>query len=254
MARGSFGEAWEAWDEETNERVVLKRARSPLKRKSIAREATALRALEGCARVPRLLGVGPESSYLVLPRYGSSLDHVRRYQEGSRLLPEHVGQVGCQVVAALEEIHDLGYLHRDLKPSNILLESNYGREISVILVDFGLARRYLDEAGGLLPPRPVRSPTGTVRYLSLPSHDLHDHARRDDLWSFWYSLLELHEGFLPWRKVREKADVRQAKLDLNEILPEAPPPLAAFAEELRGLAYEDRPPYGRLIQVLEELR
>src|SRR5438270_14324 len=47
------------------------------------------------------------------------------------------------IAEALRVIHVFGILHRDLKPANVMLREDN----SPVLIDFGLARRSLDDAG-----------------------------------------------------------------------------------------------------------
>jgi len=47
------------------------------------------------------------------------------------------------IAEALRVIHVFGILHRDLKPANVMLREDN----SPVLIDFGLARRSLDDGG-----------------------------------------------------------------------------------------------------------
>jgi serine/threonine protein kinase len=54
----------------------------------------------------------------------------------------------------LESLHKLGYIHHDLKLDNFLIGTRDKSNLSsseIILVDFGLARKYLDEEGKHIP-------------------------------------------------------------------------------------------------------
>lgn len=63
-----------------------------------------------------------------------------------------------------------------------------------VLIDFGLARKYVDEDGSHMAPRSGASFRGSTAYASLHAHRNEDLSRRDDLWSWFYMLLELVEG------------------------------------------------------------
>ena len=97
-----------------------------------------------------------------------------------------------------------------------------------VVLDFGLSTRFVDASGNVLPPRPPEkrkscnfpspSPSssasaatpaesvvlfrGSTTYASPAAHSGRDASRRDDLWSWIYSVSELVVGTLPWRRER----------------------------------------------------
>ena len=112
-------------------------------------------------------------------------------------------QVGLQLIKAIKNVHESGFLHRDLKPANITI--GIGRRTnSVRLIDFGLAKNYkgftLEEH---IPPEKVNQLIGTQAYASINSHKCIELSRRDDLESLMYILIDLHLDWLPWLKLRE---------------------------------------------------
>lgn len=62
------------------------------------------------------------------------------------------------------------------------------------LIDFGLARRYLDHSGVLIPARTDGAFRGSTSYASMHAHQQLDLSRRDDLWSWFYMVVELLDG------------------------------------------------------------
>ena len=114
--------------------------------------------------------------------------------------------IGAQLLTALEQLHREGFVHRDVKPANFVLSPPGASptEGSWVLIDFGLARKYVEE-GQVLPERPDASFRGSTTYASVPNLEQRDQGRRDDLWSWFYILAELVEGGLPWRADREAA-------------------------------------------------
>lgn len=55
--------------------------------------------------------------------------------------------MGKDVIRILEDLHSHGYIHCDIKPFNILLDERATKEPNAYLIDFGIARRYLDSKG-----------------------------------------------------------------------------------------------------------
>jgi serine/threonine protein kinase len=61
----------------------------------------------------------------------------------------------------------------------------------VFLVDFGLAKEHLDVwTMQVIEPRRLTDFRGTIPYASINAHNKTELSRRDDLWSFFFMLLE----------------------------------------------------------------
>lgn len=77
--------------------------------------------------------------------------------------------IARQMLQALNDLHDAGYLHRDLKPENMMLHSGEHR---LKLIDFGLADH--------LKVRRASTLIGNVRFCSRGSH-FGLSSKKDDL-------------------------------------------------------------------------
>jgi tRNA A-37 threonylcarbamoyl transferase component Bud32 len=117
------------------------------------------------------------------------------------------------IAEALRVIHVFGILHRDLKPANVMLREDN----SPVLIDFGLARRSLDEIGN----------TGVGQVLGSPYYISPEQAQgqrvdvRTDLYSLGVMFYEMLTGQRPYGGRSAVAIMSQHTSSPVPILPEA---------------------------------
>jgi casein kinase 1 len=77
--------------------------------------------------------------------------------------------IAIQMIERIEFVHKKQFLHRDVKPDNFLM--GFGPKAhKLYLIDFGLAKKYIQKDGTHIPYRDNKNLTGTARYASLNTH------------------------------------------------------------------------------------
>lgn len=160
--------------------------------------------LKGLACVPQVFMYATilGSRSMLFERLGKSLESIKTNIKGDNVL-----WIGTRLVYCIEQIHNRGVIHRDLKPENMLIgpEDNpekIGRSTNLFIVDFGLAKRFIDQQGHHITWATDKKLSGTARYASINTHHGYQQSRRDDLESLGYVLIYLYLGKLPWMGLR----------------------------------------------------
>ena len=122
-----------------------------------------------------------------------------------------------QMISRIEYIHNRHFLHRDIKPDNFCVGLNKTSH-KIFVIDFGLAKRYIQRDGRHIPYREGKNLTGTARYASINTHLgieqgslSHNTACRDDMESIGYVIMYFLRGMLPWQGL--KANTKREKYE-----------------------------------------
>ena len=105
--------------------------------------------------------------------------------------------VAREILEALTEIHQVGIVHRDIKPSNILLEGDWGDDVGVRLVDFGIAKSVLSEPTAH-PLTQQGTMLGTPHYMAPEQITAQPLDERVDIYAVGVVLYELLTGQMPF--------------------------------------------------------
>lgn len=156
LGRGGAGTIYLASDVRTDRRVALKvyHGRGPIERQRLIAEARTAVALRHPSIV-RVLDVDDSSMTLTMEWLAAGSLKARLDDEEFSV--DDAKAIAAGLVSALRHVHAAGFVHRDLKPSNVLLREDG----SVVLTDFGLARR-VGDVGTKGGP----SQEGTLAYMA----------------------------------------------------------------------------------------
>ncbi|XP_051021262.1 serine/threonine-protein kinase VRK2 [Acomys russatus] len=201
---------------------------------------------------------GRRYRFMVLERLGTDLQKLS--DQSGTFQKSTVLQLGIRMLDVLEYIHENEYVHGDIKAANLLL--GYTNPDRVYLADYGLSYRYCPNGiHKRYQENPRKGHNGTIEFTSLDAHRGAPPSRRSDVEILGYCMLRWLCGKLPWgANLEDPVAVQTAKTNLLDELPEsvlswAPSgsscyELAQFLMCVHNLAYEEKPDYQRLKNIL----
>jgi serine/threonine protein kinase len=259
IGQGAFGKIFAARDTETGLVYAIKNESATAERKTLAFETKILANLQNSPYFPRLFESGETHSlaWVAMELIGPSLGSVLKRIPSHRLSLSTTIRTARHTLHALRDLHTAGFIHRDLKPGNLLVRlAPDSARPPVCLIDFGLVRIFRDpRTHAHERPRQRTGFRGTKTYASANAHALMDLSRRDDLASWFYVLLDMALGGLPWKGVSEHADVALMKkrFDVREAVQDLSPRLLDIWSHIAGLGFESEPDYVFILGVLDEI-
>ncbi|AAF15030.1 m142R [Myxoma virus] len=195
--------------------------------------------------------------FIIIDRLGCDLYNILQYNNYTLPL-KTVCLIAIKIIVVLKYLHEHGYAHSDIKASNIAIGARDKNKI--YLLDYGLSYRFMVDGRHVLYKRdPKKMHNGTIEFTSTDMHNGACPSRRGDLETLGYCLIKWLGGTLPWEdNLKNCKYVMESKIKfLNDIKQGIETSLSACVEPLRryflyvkSLAYEQRPDYDLLIQLL----
>lgn len=255
LGSGGFGEIYEALDLSTQEIVAVK-VESAIDNKQVLKmEVAVLKKLNGKPNVCRFIGCGRNDrfNYVVMSMQGMNLSDLRRSRPKGTFSLSTAIRLSYQIIQCIRSIHEVGFLHRDIKPSNFTMGKTPDTKRSVYMLDFGLARQYINSQGEVRTPRAEAGFRGTVRYASPNAHKHKELGRHDDLWSWFYMIIEFISGVLPWKKLKDKERIglMKERWDNWKFLKLLPSEYGDILRYIQTLDYYDEPDYNYILERIQ---
>ena len=263
LGSGSFGQIFEGKERKTGRRVAIKLEERRAQAPQLKYEYRLYNALAGGAGIPAVHWYGEEGDYrvLVMDRLGKSLEQLFT-QCGRKFSLKTVLLLADQMLSRIEYIHRKQFVHRDIKPDNFLVGQGPFENV-VFLIDFGLAKRFVDPTTKEhIPYRDDKQLTGTARYASLHAHQGCEQSRRDDLEALGYLWLYFLRGKLPWQglapdddgnKYEKIAEIKKT-IGLKELCRDVPREFYEYFKRIRGMTFDQTPDYAGLRRLLAARR
>jgi eukaryotic-like serine/threonine-protein kinase len=249
LGSGGSGSVWLARDERTGLDVALKIVPREGKAATRAeREALAAARLRH-ERCLRAYGLDRDTRNVYIAYEYVPGQTMRQALRAGALNDAAAVETAAQVLDGLAHAHARGIVHRDVKPSNVLLAE--GEELSVRLLDFGLAQLAEEEsltATGDVP--------GTLAYVP-PERLVHGESGGSpaDVWAVGTMLWEALAGWHPfWNgSLLETAKrIETGAAPLSQVRPDLPKPLCALVDRMLAVDPARRPSAARLASELRD--
>ncbi|CAB3403413.1 unnamed protein product [Caenorhabditis bovis] len=265
LGEGGFGAVYRVKDNKTGMHYAMKVERKMEKRKhsKLKMEIAILKLVSNGRHFTSIVDRGKKDKegyfFLVMELVGKSLADLK-LERDNKVFSYNTGLgVSKQCLEACEDLHKHGFIHRDLKPQNYACGLETKKHLIYIL-DFGIARKFLNEKNELKTPRESVGFKGTIRFAPLACHRGIELGPKDDCESWFYLLLDLIVApGLPWRKISDKNEVmkckeecRKEKKDLLFIGLKQTSELNRILEYIDKLKYHDHVDYEFIYKTLDE--
>ncbi|OHT10062.1 CK1 family protein kinase [Tritrichomonas foetus] len=242
IGSGGYGDIYYALRVTDQLPVALKTESTTALKQGLQAEIEVTHELSESPYVPRIYETGRDQNYLYIAMelLGPSLAHISIVLHGLKL--GTVLKLAISMLDAVESLHEMGYIHNDIKPENFLLKP----PDKVKIIDFGFNKKYVDEKGEILPRLEVIGHFGgTVSYASPNLLKKRDTGRRDDMYSWFYSIYVLLYNSFPWSQEKKASKVRRLKKKFGktEDYEKMPICLKNIYQHILSLHFPDRPDY-----------
>ncbi|KAH0789600.1 CK1 family protein kinase [Histomonas meleagridis] len=254
VGSGGFGDIYKvkkSTDEDFICALKIENKKAGYKKQALLHEVELFRKINS-PYIPKFIkfGENPKYRYFFLELCGPSISSLRKKLPDHKYSLSTVLRLSIEMVRCIESFHSFGLLHRDIKPGNFLIRPSLSYPLA--LIDFGLSRPYINSrTNEPIPPRIKPGFVGTERYGSPYAHQGIELGRRDDMFSWFYSVMEMYNGSLPWTEL-DGQEVVKAKehAKVLEAIVGMPKQMTEIYRLIRRMRRQDKPNYELIISFL----
>ena len=183
-------------------------------------------------------GSGKDGTYLVMELFKTP-NLKQQIHEGIENLHWRIEAILDDAAAALDHLHDKGWVHRDVKPDNFLVNDDN----QVRLIDFNLTQKIPKGIGRLLSGRSTVQ--GTYSYMAPEQIRGKPCDERADVYSFGVMVYEIMSGKMPFTATSPtellNKHLRTKPTDLSMLQKNVQPEFASLVHRMLSKDPKDRP-------------
>ena len=265
IGSGSFGQIYQCLNKKTNEIVACKIESINELKPQLYHESKIMILMKNCTGFPTCYDfiITDQDKILIMDYLGPNLDvimnklpsdenNMKKFTIKTSLM------IMIQGIERLKSLHEKGIIHRDIKPENFVIGPKK-KERLIYLIDFGLSKKISNDK--LLPSiKADRNIIGTMRYISMNTHQGYEQGRRDDLESLFYIIIYFIKGELPWQNIKSKTraekytkifEIKKMVTENGELIDGLPLEMGKILEYILGLNFVEKPNYLMMKNAIE---
>ena len=264
LGSGSFGQIYQCLNTKTNEILACKIESINELKPQLYHESKILLLMKNCTGFPTCYDfiLTDQDKILIMDYLGPNLDTIMNKLPSDNNIKKFTTKTSLmimiQAIERLKCLHEKGIIHRDIKPENFVIGPK-NKERIIYLIDFGLSKKISNDK--ILPTiKADRNIIGTMRYISMNTHQGYEQGRRDDLESLFYIIIYFIKGELPWQNIKCKTrqekynkifEIKKKVTEDGELVEDLPLEMKKILEYILGLNFAERPNYLMMKKAIE---
>ena len=262
IGSGSFGQIYQCLNLKTKEILACKIESINELNPQLYHESKIMNIMKNCTGFPTCYHFcsTDQDKIIVMDLLGANLDTIMNKLPNKKYSIKTSLMIMLQCLERIKSLHDKGIIHRDMKPENFVIGKK-NKERLIYLIDFGLSKKYLNENNLHISMKKDRNIIGTVRYISMNTHQGYEQSRRDDLESLIYIIIFFIKGELPWQNTKVKVKTekynkiyeikKESTKEGGELCRSIPYEFQTLIDYVLGLQFTEKPNYSMITKLVE---